>query len=255
MLMGPRGAGFSLTGLLIIVAILYFTGAGRWLWERVKTLDQSCYAMLNEMGTGRGGEICDAITAIVGKIDETFSNGVASIKNRLDTGSQQPIAQMEEYTRGVFARISGGDGSLASLTSPADQLMDMMHSNPQLVSAAASAKDRLRTALDQFVIGQQYLQQNSPGEAQEWFQQSAQQPGGYGILSQLTLGDMYRSGTYGFEKNPEAATHYYQQAGQSLALLQQSNSPQAKQLLQNLPSSPPDLSAQINQMVEQLKRR
>jgi hypothetical protein len=254
MLFAARPAGFSLIGLIIIIAILYFTGAGSWMWERVKTLDDSCYAALSEMGTNSGGQVCEGITAVVSAIDDGVSGMLDKIRMRFGSETQQRFSALEDYTRDLFARVSNGNGSLAGLTSSGERLSAMMQSRPQLVSAASSAKERLRTALDQFVIGQRYLQGNSPAVAKEWFEQSAAQPGGYGVLSQLTLGDMYRSGSYGFAQNPQAASGYYQQAGQSLQLLQQSNSPQARQLLKSLPDSPDQLGAKIQQMVQQLKQ-
>jgi len=239
-----RRSGFGLTGIVLVIGLLYFSGAGTWLWNRTKELDTSCYDLLNEVGFQAGGKVCDGISYAIDKIGDAAS----AVKSRFSSNSS--VEQLEAYRQDLFMRISQTN-ALAKLASSGDQLESMMREQPQLAGAAATAKDRMRTALDQFVIGQR-LKEASPARAVTWFQQSAGQEGGYGVLSQLTLGDMYRTGD-GVSANPQAARGYYEKAKYSLQELQNSNAPEAQAMLNNLPTNANDLTRQLNQRIAELR--
>lgn len=248
-----RRGGFSVTGFVIIIALLYFTGAGSWLWERVKTLDESCYDLMVQANLSAGGKVCEVLGRGIEVADNLFSGMRDQVAS--SGAGEAALANIEQSSRALFARMSESSLPLAGLTSSGDRLRELVRRGPELLGSNSNPSERLRTALDQFVIGQYYMQEASASQAMPWFQQSAQQPGGYGVLSQLKLGDMYRSGSGGIPANNSASIHYYEQAQASIATLQQSPAPQAQQLLRGLPASPDTLLQQITMTIRQLKRQ
>lgn len=252
MLFGPKRSGPSLVGLLIIIGLLYFTGAGNWLWTRVKELPSACYDMLG--GTGRiGGSVCDGTARAIGALDDGASGITDQIRSWFGRTSGQSVAQMQQFSDNLLGRIGGQGSALSGLASSGERLKAMMRTSPISLPSSADAQTRLRTALDQFVIGQRLLQSSTPDRAMPWFQQSAEQPGGYGVLSQLALGDMYRTGSHGVAIDNSAAVHYYAQAQHSLETLKQDKTEQARQLLASLPVEAHTLSRQLGQILAQLK--
>lgn len=244
-----RKSGVSLTGLLIIGAILYFTGAGAWLWARVKQLPAGCYALLNDIGTSVGEPICNGLSGALDSVGDGTSGMLERIKDKVGASG----ANMEEYANGLFSRIGGGNSSLGSLTSSGSRIREIMTQQPIILPSIADSQERLRMALDQFVIGQHYLQGAKTSQALPWLQNSAQQPGGYGVLSQLTLGDMYRTGSYGVKPNANYARTYYEGALVSLSNLQTANTPESRQLLGSLPAPVDQLKAQLQQQLQRMR--
>lgn len=233
--------------ILLVAGLLYYSGAGTLVVARLQGLGGGCYAMMNRVGFTGGGRVCDGVARGVDMAVEAGATVVAGVREMLHgTGTR-----MEGAAQEVFARLHV-DAELADLTSPAKKLQAMMGDVPYLADASASAKERLQLSLDQFVIGQQYLQQAAPEKAAPWFQQSARQPGGYGVLSQMTLGDMYSAGN-GVDQNPAAARYYYTQAQHSLATLQGDPSSSAQTLLHNLPMDSAALTQQLQQRIQSLR--
>lgn len=248
-----RRGGLSLTGILIIGALLYFTGAGAWLWARTKQLPAACYATLSEIGTSMGQSGCDALARGLNSVDDGTTGMMERIKSKVGTGTGQAVSNMEDYADGLFARVSGGNSALSGLTSSGSRLREMMGQQPIVLPSIADSGERLRMALDQFVIGQHYLQGGQASQALQWLQRSAAQPGGYGVLSQLTLGDMYNKGGYGVGANSNAARHYYEGAYRSIDALQVNGGRDAKQLLASLPAQPEQLKAQLQAQLQRMK--
>lgn len=248
-----RRSGISLTGILIIGAILYFTGAGAWLWARVKQLPSGCYALLNEIGTNMGEPVCDALSRGLDSVGDGTSGMLDRIKDKVGVDASGAVANMEDYANNLFSRVGGGNSSLGSLTSSGSRLREMMGQQPIVLPSIVDSQERLRTALDQFVIGQHYLQGAQTSKALPWLQNSAQQPGGYGVLSQLTLGDMYRTGSYGVSPNTPYSRSYYEGALQSISSLQTAGTPESRQLLGSLPAPANQLKAQLEQQLRQMR--
>lgn len=243
----------SLTGILIIAALLYFTGAGAWLWARIQQLPEGCYALLSEIGTSAGQPVCDGLAQGLSSVGDGTSGVMDRIKNTMGSGTDNAVANMEEYANGLFARVGGSESSLSGLTSSGSRLREMMDQQPIVLPSIADSGQRLRMALDQFVIGQHYLQGPQPAKALPWLQRSAQQPGGYGVLSQLTLGDMYRNGGYGVGANTNVSRQYYEGAYRSISELQTNGGGEAQQLLNSLPTAPEQLKAQLQQQLQRMK--
>ena len=246
-----RRGGLSLTGILVIGAILYFTGAGTWLWNRTKQLPAACYAMLNDIGTSMGQQACDGLAGLLSSVDDGTTGVLDRIKDKVGVG--QGLANMEDYANELFARIGGNSSSLAGLTSSGSRLRELMDQQPIVLPSIADSGERLRMALDQFVIGQHYLQGAQTAKALPWLQRSAEQPGGYGVLSQLTLGDMYRNGGYGVGQNTNVSRQYYEGALRSITQLQANGGGDARQLLGSLPSAPEQLKAQLSEQLQRMR--
>lgn len=248
-----RRGGLSLTGILIIGALLYFTGAGAWLWNRTKELPSACYGLLNELGTSMGQPVCDGLARGLNSVGDGTSGMMDRLKDRVGGGASNTVSNMEEYANGLFNRMGGGSSALSGLTSNSSRLTEMMGQQPIVLPSIADSQQRLRMALDQFVIGQHYMQGAQVDKALPWLQRSAEQPGGYGVLSQLTLGDMYRSGDYGVGQNTNTSRQYYEAAYRSINELQTNGGSSSRQLLGSLPAAPDQLKAQLQQQLQRMK--
>jgi hypothetical protein len=241
---------------VIIGGVLYFTDAGPWLWNRVQELEGQCYQLLANAGTSMGGGVCRGAGKAVQVADSALTNIQASAAN----GWEHMKAQLN---------LGGaGDGimnefelpaDLASLRSSAERLALKLRMGPE--SALTNSQShgllgsQLQQAVDNFTLGQRYLQagpENAP-HALPWLQHGAATPG-YGVLSQLSLGDIYRQGAGDIPADPRMALQYYGQALQSIDVLQTSSSPEAKQMLHSLPTSPEYMKREIIAAVRQLKQ-
>lgn len=236
-----RRSGMGLGGLLVIGAILYFTPAGPWLWERIEGLPESCYALFMEMGMGGEG-VCRALGSGIEAMgdlgDRLHGQSVQVVR------SNQTMMQLDALSNQLLGNLDRWGSSGSSLDA-------MLRDGPRIVTG--NATQRLQGAIDQYVIGNHMLNHSQPGKALPWFEQSARQGDGFGVLSQLKLGDMYRGGQ-GVAPNPQLASQYYSQAQRSLSMLQRSDSPQSQQLLQSLPGgSTGALQAQLQQIVQAMK--
>jgi hypothetical protein len=249
--MARRSGSLGLIGIIVIGGALYYSGAGNWLWQQVRSLDRACYGLLSEIGTTMGSPVCDGIGTATAYIGSAANDATYWVRGKVDSFRSGEATQLENYAEQMFFRISA-ESPLARIASPGRQLQAMMRDEPQLQNAAASASEKMRVAIDQFVIGQHYLQQNATAQALPWLRQSAQQPSGYGVLSQLTLGDMYRTGQ-GVPVSNSIARQYYEQAYQSITALQSSGGDSAKAMLRGLPNTPPVVMKQLEQRMAELK--
>lgn len=240
----------GLGGFVMIIALLYFTGAGKWLWARMLELEGQCYTMLAEIGSPTGGQICSGMGSAIGGIDRFFSDIDGSISNFFNSiGTQfQGAADIPSAVGNI--RLTS---ALSRLGSSTDELAMKLRVGPQSLSLD-SMQDQIRSAVDSFAIGQRYMggDGSSAYRALPWLQKGAQVPG-YGVLSQLSLGDMYRAGNGGVSLNPKAAASYYSQAHQSIDILQSSNTPQAQSILKALPASPEEIQQQLLRTIRDLK--
>lgn len=240
MLRGGFGA------LLIVMGILYFTGAGNWLWSRVQELDSACYTGLMRVSPSIASPVCGAIEKGITAADGFFASTGDSLKRFEERVSNSlGFTELNDSVSGMVTRI----GALASSN---ETLRAMMQQGPGSLRLATGQS--LQQAIDSFTIGQSYLNY-SGGESQalEWFRHGAAQPGGYGVMSQLALGNIYMGGTNAsVTQNPQLAKAYLEQAKQSISALSRNPSPGAQQVLQTLPASPQTVQAQIDQAIRQL---
>jgi hypothetical protein len=230
--------------LLLVIALLYFSGASNWLWSRVQGLDTQCYSALMRVSPKMSNPICGSLAkgmAAISDVSTNIGEHITRWKNRL----------MGSSFTGLKGMTSSISDRIAALASSSEALTSMIHAGP--ASLQRSGGQSLQQAIDSFTIGQGYLGKGGQeSQALEWFRQGAQQPQGYGVMSQLALGNLYIGGGQGLQPNPQMAQAYLQQAKNSIAQLSASNSPQAKQLLQTLPGSPQHVQAQIDQAIRQL---
>ncbi len=237
-MLGRGGIG----GLLLVAALLYFTPLGSKMMANLQNMGTGCYSSLGQVSSRIAGPVCDAVTKGVQAMDDFASNIKAKIDgvtSRLEgNGIYANLHQMAEV---AGEHVSG-------FASSSDRLADMVQLGPGHGSGSA-----FQQAIDNFTIGQNYL--NSGGsltQALPWLQQGAQQPQGYGVLSQISLGNLYASGGNGVAPNPQLATYYLSQAQGSINALSGNKAPQAQQLLQALPASPQQTQASLQQMIQQL---
>lgn len=247
-----RRHGTGIGGLLVVAALLYFTGAGGWLWDRTKELEGQCYGALAQAGTTTGGGICGGMGSAVNALDKIFSDFGGTVRGWWD-------GLKGSFSTDSLPSLAGDlrlDSALARLGSGQEALRQRMQMGPQSLGSMQSVSEQVRGAVDSFAIGQRYLagDGSSSYRAVPWLQQGATVPG-YGVLSQLRLGDLYSHGATSVAPNPQAAIGYYSQAHQSIGLLQQSNTPEAQRMLQALPASPGQIQQQLLATIRELKRQ
>lgn len=237
----------GLGGIVILGAALYFSGAGSWLWPRVEKMDAACYGLLADLGTTTGSSICGAMT-----------QGVAALN---DAGSRVG-AVVQDVVAWVSGSANALDGfgtkvseNIAAIASPSATLSQMVQRGPaSLGGVGGGLQQQFQQAVDSFTIGQGLLGSgNNAEQAVQWLRQGAAQPQGYGLLSQLSLSELYRTGGHGIQANPAFSNHYLQQARDSLTQLTASGTPQAQQILQALPTDPQAMQAQINTALQQIQ--
>jgi len=142
--------------------------------------------------------------------------------------------------------------NIASLASPADNLASLIHKGPGGVWGGGVSP--FQQAIDSFAIGQSFLKQgDSASAAVPWLQQGAAQPQGFGVMSQLSLANLYAGGANGVVADPQRAQYYLQEALRSMATLSGSNTKQSQQLLKNLPGSPEKIKSDIEKAILQLQ--
>lgn len=248
---GRRRRGIGLGGIIFIAALLYFTGAGAWMWNQLRGADRQCYSLLNQLGTAIGSPVCagigravDSVDGMIASLGETGKNAANDAWFRLSGGSDMHMLLGDMKLSNALKKYA---------SSGQDQTNQLLI-GPSMVSPYADATTRLRSALDNFAIGNRYMagDGSASDKALPWLQTGAANPG-YGLLSQLSLGDLYRTGYGNVPADPVQASRYYQQASQSIKLLQQDGSVPAQQLLKTLPSSPQHAQAQIDAVVKQLQ--
>jgi len=236
----------GLWAIIIVGGALYYTGAGEKLWTQVKSLDSSCYSAMSSLGSEIANPVCGTVSKAIHGLD-----GVGrDIGNHVKAAWQKLASQ---FTDSSYSGLSAVSQQISSLASSSNVLSKMMGAGPQGLGGG-SASQQLQQALDSFVIGQRFLTDSgSSAQAMPWLKQGAAQPG-YGVLSQLSLGDLYSKGGHGIAANPVQAQAYYQKAVESLNILAQSNTPQAQQLLKSLPVSPQILKQQLQDALAQIKQ-
>lgn len=233
----------GLTLLLLVGAAVYFSGAGSWVLENIKGLNASCYSGLSRLSPQVANPVCGALAKGMEAIDEAAS----SAGSRIDA-----------WQKGIFG--NDGLGKLSSLAASMSNGISGLSSSgddlARLINAGPSAgfQSPFQQAIDSFTIGQGFLKQGGDtSKALPWLQQGAQQPQGFGLMSQLSLGNIYANGGYGIEANPQRAQYYLDQAQRSISVLSASNSPQSQQLLKTLPGSPEKIQADIQRAMLQIK--
>ncbi|MFM9889751.1 MAG: hypothetical protein ACKVOE_03770 [Rickettsiales bacterium] len=242
-----KSGGAGIMTLLLIVAALYFTGAGSWMWKRMHGLRDGCYGALASAGSSVAGPVCKGLSRAIDAGDhlgDSLQLAIGDMRQRFGLGGTG--GSMQALGNSLQQRLSG-------LGSSSDELARLIGEGPRAL-LRGNAAQQLRNGVDSFTIGSQFLRQGSTAQALPWLQQGASLPSGYGLMSQLSLGDLYTRGGNGIAPDAAKASIYYQQAQQSLSSLSSSNSPQAQQILQSLPGSPTAISAQLNQVLGNLPK-
>jgi hypothetical protein len=233
-------------GLLVIAAIFYFTDAGSWMLGKLNGLNDHCYATLSDISPDIANPVCRGVAAGF----TAFNQAIYNVSDTVDAYKQKYLGGANvELLDELTASLTRNIGDLASSGDSLSRMMALGPNNPQ----AFSTSQPFQRAIDSFAIGQQFT--NDPSRALEglgWLKQGAQQPMGYGVMSQLALGNVYANGAPGIAANPAAANAYLQQASQSIAVLSSSNSPQARQILNSLPASPQAMQRDLARAMRQL---
>jgi len=139
----------GLGGIIVLCAIVYFSGAGSWLVNRVQVLDEQCYAMLNDIGFTEANPLCGAIASGLTAMSELMAKAgdeVHGLKQRVLGTSD--FADLTQFTTQMQSKIAG-------LTSSSDNLAWMLSAGPKGISG--SGMQPFQQAIDSFTIGQNYL--------------------------------------------------------------------------------------------------
>jgi len=230
----------GITTVVILGVALYYTGAAQALWLRMQSLDTSCYSAMQSMGTHMGDPICRGVT----KVMQTMDLAVDEIAGRIG------------YSTGAMRDevLNAANRNMGDYKNLPNRLVQMIADGPSKLTGSEPAQ-QLQQSMDSFAIGQHFMATDgTPTRALPWLKQGAAQPG-YGVMSQLSLGDLYRTGGNGISPDPVLAEVYYQKAKTSLTLLAQSNTAEAKQALSRLPASPQKTAQQLDAVLAQLKAK
>lgn len=248
---GPSGIGVII-GIAIIIATIYYSGAGNWLARGLQGLGPGCYSLVPNFGQSVGNAVCNGVNQgaeallVAGQDVDAFLQGVK--ERYLSWFSSVPDTQQLAALGDSLGR------GISEFASPRSYLEEMMRTGPQQFFARNAAQP-FQQAIDSFSISQYYMQHGGYTQAMPWLQQSARQDAGFGLLSQLSLGDIYSRGAGGVPRDPVQAQAYYRLASDSMRTLSSSNSPQAQQMLRSLPASPAVIQRQLNQAIRQLQPR
>lgn len=246
-----RRRGLGLTGILVILAVLYFTGAGSWLWARMQAFEGQCFSMLAQAGTGAGGSVCSAFGGTVRWFDHALSDVGGTWRSLVDSVHTPIISRGLESVVGELHLTA----ALNRLGSSDDMISSYMRRGPAALGTQEALGDKVRLAIDSFSIGRNYIggDGSSAYQAIPWLQQGARVQG-YGVLSQLSLGDLYRGGTStSVMPNPQTSIGYYSQAFDSITFLQRAGTPEAKTMLDALPGSPAQVQAQLTEVIRSMQ--
>jgi hypothetical protein len=231
-----------------VAAVLYFSGAGGWLWSRVSKLDEQCYMVLNEYASSIAPPVCQTVASMIEGLDNTGGY----IKGQFD---------------GLQDRILGGTGvdrmgryleslDFEGLKSSSDDLGRIMAQGPDKLAqmSQGNLSDTFRQSIDSFAIGQNMLTDRATAtQALPWLRYGASQPMGYGVMSQLALGNLYIQGAPGVPANPQIAHHYLTQAKGSVEALSGANTQQSQALLKAMGGDPQAVTSQIEHVLRQMK--
>lgn len=246
MIHAARGGG-SLLVILLVIGVLYFTNAGTWLWTRVTQLDENCYTALS---TSRAASVAPTVCGGVAKAIAAMEDGKALLQQRIQDVVQRFMGNSGLHNLNGY--MEALKDKMRNFNLSSDQLSQLLNRGPNF-SIGQSIQQQFKDAMDSFAVSQYYLQGNNASQALPWLQQGAAQPEGFGVMSQLTLGNLYAQGGNGVDANPQIAEYYLNEARNSISTLSGNGSPQAQQMLQNLPASPQAMIQNIEQILRQLQ--
>ena len=248
--------GIGLGTIAAVGGIFAFTGLGGYVIDTVQSLKAPCHQLMNQVGLPHGA--CNM-----------FGDGVQRVSNSIpDMDSLDVLPDfsmpnnMRQFTRQLdqlvdtqaFQSAIGPDlakyvdvDAVRQLDVAMGGTLDQALSETQKLSMALS-----QTALGNGMLGGQFGQKD-PQQAVQWYEQGASM-GEYGILSQLSLGNMYAGGQH---TAPDfgRAEHFYGETLKSLDVLQKADTGEARALLRSLPTDPETLKAQLEQQMSRLKAR
>lgn len=257
-----RRAGSGLFGFVVIVAVLYATGILPDLWARTKTATAQCEGTLAGSGVPANGALCGGVRSVVTAIDQVASRASSQVREWVNAQrlrlnwewAANPLrSPVEELGRMLDGVTSGSGWQHSSLASTEETLQVLLKLGPQRASTYYNQQAPWQGAMDRFALGQQ-LMDSEPSQGVAWMRQGAAF-GEYGLLPQLSLGNIYTNGRGGVPADPQQAVAYYIQAQQSLMQLQASPNPAAQQLLGSLGASPDQIAAQITAAINQIRGR
>lgn len=248
--------GLGLTGWVLIGGVFVFAGGGTYVAKQLDTIGGGCRSMAIKVGLPTG--LCSPFDGGM----KTISNAIPDVSSIDALTNFQLPGNMRQFTRqledlvdtSAFQAAIGPDLAKHIDIDSIRQMDGMMGGT---LNQALSETQKLSMALSQTALGNGMLSGqfggSNPQQASQWYEQGAQM-GDYGILSQLSLGNMYASGNH---TAPDfgRAEGYYNQALKSLEGLQGADTREATALLQNLPTDPNTLKVQLEQQLKRLQAR
>lgn len=245
-----RGGGLILVATLVVV--FSATNASDVLWTRVSQLSGQCYVVLGRHAPELANPVCKTVSmAIYGA-----AQGVGYVRSQAKDWYY--ILMGKTGLDYVVRTLSDVGDSLGSTASPADVLQRLVAQGPSRFSQSLDSTNltqSFQASIDSYVIGQNYLRaEGDAARAIPWLENGAKQPMGLGVFSQLALGQLYLSGAPGVQPSPEMALQYLQQSKASMAMLQSSDSPQAKSVLAAMNSNPETAVRQIETLITEIRQ-
>ncbi len=237
-----RASGLSLTSLIVIGGVLYATGAGGWLTERISHLPAACFqAMPGNASVCQMVDRASQVTVNLATRSGAMLDGITGRVSGLQRAGM-PHVTMNSATGGMPGLNLQG-GSFSALQLPQFSLNHMQ---------SDSVKQVLAMYLRAAQFGSPQSVNFSPERALGLHQQGASM-GAFGLGSQLALGNAYAQGV-GTAANPAQAKQYYQQALDSLNQLEGMSNADAHHYLQSFGSSPDAMRAALEMQIQALSR-
>ncbi len=249
---GP-GLGFW----LVVGGLVGVTGVGTYVADSVKGLRQPCYEATSKIRAGRA--LCDifedGMTRASSAMDMDLSQFGSIGDLRLPDNMRQFTRQIDGLieTEGFQAAIGPelsryiDVDALRRINLQTGGMGDQILSDAQKMSMALS-----QTALGNGMLSGQFGDRASPVEAAAWYEKGASM-GEFGILSQLSLGNMYVQGDK-IAPDFGRAEAYYAETLRSLNTLEAADTPEAQALLRSLPADPEQLRASLEAQLQHLNR-
>lgn len=251
-----KGMGLKgVMGLGVVAALAFGAGGGDFLKNMAGGLGNACFATMGNLGFQAGMSACEAGGSAVSGALESIGNSLANFKESvLPTNVNSMLTGMADKMGMDVSETFANSNVTGSVDFG---LMEKIKSGLATASAEnLSASEMMKRAFAEGTLASQLL--NGEGgmpqdktAAVGWLKHSAGL-GDYGVLSQLSLANMFMKGDV-VPANVNEAFKYNNMALASVKSLQGAGTPEANAMLKTLPMDPNKLVAELTKIAATMK--
>jgi hypothetical protein len=233
---------FGLELLVVLLFVLFLTGAGQAIWRQTMKLGEYCFDAVSFIGYYKGYGFCSSMDSKLVSLDYKVQNLIGIAGYAEGMSQHDLLEKMNDYYNLSWVGLNAHD--LKDYLNP--DILSMKLS--ELQQSGTSKVREWEYALTQGQFGSNLFQK---GDAVQGigYMQNAAGSGDYGVMSQLQLGSIYGGGLGGVGQDLGLANHYHSKALGSLSNLSMDNSPQAQQVLASLPQAPEKIMQNLRQIL------